>query len=451
MAGALLALTPGIIRRLARRAGFADALAAIGVLALVVIASSWWGTDPVIRGAATAVVSLSVIVGVEAAAQGRVARGLGLAPVVHLGRISYGTYLWHWPVIVILREVHPMSARSLFLVACLVATGIAALSFELLERPVRTWRPLDRHPLPVAFSGIATGLVAALVLVPALPDDGPRRVAPVTDSALTAHLTPVPADLDLGAIYLANTTEVTECVGQRVDVCTVHRGRGVHIMILGDSTMHALSPAFIEMAERHDLTLSLGTRPGCPWPADHYVLTPAIRASCKTLKEDLYARVIPALHPDVIFTMDSSNGPGRDVGREPDGPMEASYREAVLASVPRLAADAGAVVLIDPLPKDFVGNPRECLATARFVEQCRFRAFPGRTWMELLDREVAAATPGVRVLDIDDLACPMLPVCDAMVGGRVAWWDGQHLAHAYVVARSEDLYRRLVGEGILPP
>ena len=91
------------------------------------------------------------------------------------------------------------------------------------------------------------------------------------------------------------------------------------------------------------------------------------------------------------------------------------------------------------------------LGTARFVEQCSFQANHGLTWMERLDREAAAASPGVRVLDLDDLACPRLPVCDAMVAGRVVWWDGKHLAHDYVVARSEDLYRRLVGEGILPP
>ena len=122
-----------------------------------------------------------------------------------------------------------------------------------------------------------------------------------------------------------------------------------------------------------------------------------------------------------------------------------------MASVPKLKAASGAVVLVDPLPRNNIDNPRECLGTARFVEQCSFQANHGLTWMERLDREAAAASPGVRVLDLDDLACPRLPVCDAMVAGRVVWWDGKHLAHDYVVARSEDLYRRLVGEGILPP
>ena len=181
------------------------------------------------------------------------------------------------------------------------------------------------------------------------------------------------------------------------------------------------------------------------------MLNAEIRASCRKIKEDLYARVIPALHPDVIFAMDSSKGPGVDVSQQPREASASAYHDAIVASVPELAADADAVVLIDSLPKDYRSNPRECLATARFVEQCRFRANSEPTWTERLARTVADANPGVRTLDIDDWACPMLPVCDAMVAGRVAWWDGQHLAHDYVVARSEDLYRRLVGEGILPP
>ena len=451
LAGALLALTPGVIRRLARRVGLADAMAGVALMALMVVSSSWWRTGPIVRGVATTVAALVVIAGIEAAARGWLARGLGLAPVVYLGRISYGTYLWHWPVIVILREVRPMSVHSVFLVSCLVATGIAALSFELLERPVRTWKLLDRRPLPVAFSGLAVGVLAVLLLVPALPENGARRVAPVTDAAVTSHLTPVPDSLDLGAVYFANSRDFTECVGKAAEACTVHRGRGPHIMLLGDSTMHALVPAFKEMAEEHDLTLSLGTRPGCPWPAGIYVLNAEIRASCRKIKEDLYARVIPALHPDVIFAMDSSNGPGVDVSQQPRQATASAYHDAIVASVPELAADADAVVLIDSLPKDYTSNPRECLATARFVEQCRFQANTEPTWTETLARTVADANPGVRTLDIDDWACPMLPECDAMVGGKVVWWDGQHLAHDYVVARAEDLYRRLVGEGILPP
>lgn len=451
LAGALLALAPGVVRRLVGRVGLADVLAGAGMVGLLVISSSWWGADPIVRGVAAAVASLTVILGIEAAARGRVARGLGLAPVVHLGRISYGTYLWHWPVIVILREVHPMSARSLFLVASLVATGIAALSYEVIEQPVRTWRLLDRRPLPVALSGIATGLLAALLLVPALPDSGARRSAPASDEALTSHLTPVPPLLDTRAVWAANISDFTECVGKPAQDCTVHRGAGRHVLLLGDSTMHALIPAFVEMARRHDLTLSLGTRPGCPWPANHYVLTPEIKASCRAIKEDLYARVIPALHPDVILAMDAGPYPADDLSRQPGGSVPASYRRALLASVPKLVADAGTVVLVDPLPKDYVGNPLDCLATAQFVEQCRFSANAKPTWIEALDREAASSNPGVRVLDIDTWACPMLPVCDAMVANRVVWHDPQHLAHDYVVARSEDLYRRLVGEGILPP
>ncbi|MBL8454450.1 MAG: acyltransferase [Zoogloea sp.] len=63
-------------------------------------------------------------------------------PMVYLGTISYGTYLWHFPVIDFLMEHTPLHATNfyvfpLLLILTICATvPIAALSWELLEKHI---------------------------------------------------------------------------------------------------------------------------------------------------------------------------------------------------------------------------------------------------------------------------------------------------------------------------
>lgn len=457
LAGALLALAPGIILRLRRQRMAAEGLAVVALVALLAVASSAWSVGPIVRGVATALVALVLIAGTEAASGGPVARLVSLKPLVHLGRISYGTYLWHWPALVILREVRPMSDRSLFVVAAVLATALAALSFELVEQPVRTWRRLDRRPVPVALSGLLVGGLAAFLLVPGLPGAGGSvqpgsGPASTLDTALARHLTPVPPTFSSAEVWMANSPDFVTCVGQPAADCTVHRGNGPHILLMGDSTMHAVVSGFEELARRQDLTLSLGTRPGCPWPRGHYVLNADIQSACKELKEDLYTRVLPALRPDVVVLLDSGISADLDQADPADSPGAPAYRTAVLASVPQLAEFAGSVVMIDPLPKAApLLDPLECLSRALYVEQCRFVAPAGRSWMEELYREAAAIEPRASVLDLDRLACPTLPICEAMVDGRAVWWDGQHIARDFAATWADDLHRELAAIGVLPP
>jgi len=72
-------------------------------------------------------------------------------PFVWLGEVSFGIYLWHFPVLQNLL-VHwpdawntvPMSALALLLILA-ITLPIAALSFYLIERPIMGW---GKHPNP---------------------------------------------------------------------------------------------------------------------------------------------------------------------------------------------------------------------------------------------------------------------------------------------------------------
>ncbi len=85
-----------------------------------------------------------------------------LAPLQVLGRISYGVYLWHWPVYVALDEDDLDVGRwGLTAVRVAVTLVVAGLSYVLVEQPIRTgrvptfaWRVLGATGVAVVLVGV---------------------------------------------------------------------------------------------------------------------------------------------------------------------------------------------------------------------------------------------------------------------------------------------------------
>jgi peptidoglycan/LPS O-acetylase OafA/YrhL len=101
--------------------------------------------------APTAIAAALVIARVVSAQSSLLARGLDIAPLSGLGRVSYGFYLWHYPVIHIMlyaghesfgafygRFAHP----GLVMIAAtfLVSLGFTLLSWFVIEQPVMKWK-----------------------------------------------------------------------------------------------------------------------------------------------------------------------------------------------------------------------------------------------------------------------------------------------------------------------
>ena len=73
-----------------------------------------------------------------AAVDGPVASVLSIKPLVAVGMVSYGLYLWHWPVDVLLDEARTgLSGYALFALRIAVTGMIATASYFLVERPIR--------------------------------------------------------------------------------------------------------------------------------------------------------------------------------------------------------------------------------------------------------------------------------------------------------------------------
>jgi peptidoglycan/LPS O-acetylase OafA/YrhL len=75
--------------------------------------------------------------GREPASGLKVAGWLASAPARWLGRLSYSLYLWHWPVIVLMRWTVGLESGALVALAVLLSLSLATISYHLIENPVR--------------------------------------------------------------------------------------------------------------------------------------------------------------------------------------------------------------------------------------------------------------------------------------------------------------------------
>ena len=138
---------------------------------------------------------------------GFLARILSVTPLVWLGRISYGVYLWHWPLFALINADRTGLTGTALLTVRLAATiAVSAVSYVLVEQPIRTGRwpwPRTRPRIAISSAGAglgataAVGATAAFILVATIV---PTRTAVVPIVAIPtldpSALTSAPADAD---------------------------------------------------------------------------------------------------------------------------------------------------------------------------------------------------------------------------------------------------------------
>jgi len=88
-------------------------------------------------------------------------RALGWRPLAWVGLISYGLYLWHWPLIVWIRGSSDRLTLAQALLAVCATFAFAFLSFHLLEQPVRR----RQIPLLRGRGGWIALLVAPILMI----------------------------------------------------------------------------------------------------------------------------------------------------------------------------------------------------------------------------------------------------------------------------------------------
>jgi peptidoglycan/LPS O-acetylase OafA/YrhL len=172
----------------------------------------------------------AVLVAAVAHPKTGIGEALGVAPLRWVGERSYGIYLWHWPIIVLVAGVNARPSVGVVVGEAALVLAVAAISYKFVEQPIRTGslqRRLAKHPrryrLEVMGAG-ALGLAVAFAIL---------FVTPASLNPVSSYVSPPKAK---GATHpRQTTTTVSQQTGRKHEKqSALPPGR---ILALGDSVM----------------------------------------------------------------------------------------------------------------------------------------------------------------------------------------------------------------------
>ena len=163
------------------------ALGLVGLAGTLALTYAMTGTEAFdYRGGflLSALSAAAIVTSVVTVPDSPLGRVLSLRPMVWMGTVSYGAYLWHYPVFIELDGARTGLHGPVLLVARFAATfALAAASWYLVERPVmegRFWRSVQA----VGPALVALGVTVAVVVVGTVATD--VAAAPVRTAGLPA-------------------------------------------------------------------------------------------------------------------------------------------------------------------------------------------------------------------------------------------------------------------------
>jgi peptidoglycan/LPS O-acetylase OafA/YrhL len=456
--------------RWSRRTG--TLVAGVGVVGLLVLASGLLDLSISTRGILATVAALAAIAGVYAVPGSPVAWLLGRPTSAYLGKISYGTYLWHWPVILVLGQLFDVDAWVLALLAALVATGLAALSFSVYETPIRRSTWLAPRRWPTVLGGLTVSAVVAFALVPpVLQSDhvpavaGESGGAAVPSSVAAALDEPVP-DIDYEAVAADRGPDDQWCTPDSVDDCLMSEGSGGSgqktVVLVGDSQARMLAPAFEQLAEDHGFRLYVDIVSSCPWQDGLYNAWASgqNQDQCHEARDDFYRETLPQMDPDLVVATSLARSADRwephIVDRDGEsGDLDQLQLEATERTAD-LVADAGAPLVIIHSVMGTTGydsegpDPLDCLARAKTLGDCVVVPPLEKPTVDSFYDTVATTRDDVATIDINPFACPGAPLCLPVLDDTVVWRNHDHLTGDIGIAFRDDIWSALDDTGLLP-
>lgn len=255
------------------------------VLVLAALGARGQSPDVLFRGGLFVLCVLVAVVVVAAASweTNLVQRILSWEPLRRVGLISYGLYLWHWPIIVysnqLLLEVDPLVRMYIQVVASFI---VATLSYLFIERPIR------HHGLKV--------------LLPRFP-----RVSVVVGSAAAVSVIGAAVALPVGAAQEVVSGDVTSNIAYTAPPYI--SGETTRRALLLGNSIPASYARYYPKGTYPDLTVGSYTNPGCDlFPEARYrgKRPDPVNPDCEDWRDGL-TEGIAADKPDVVVVFVSQS------------------------------------------------------------------------------------------------------------------------------------------------
>jgi peptidoglycan/LPS O-acetylase OafA/YrhL/lysophospholipase L1-like esterase len=407
--------------------GVAGAAAAVAIWVLTTSLSSFpYAGGFFLIGLSVGAVILSAV----AAPHSIVPRALSVAPVRYVGRISYGLYIWHWPIFLWLDHARTgLEGYELFALRVAVTFGVSVVSFHLVERPIRMGTFVSQWR---AWLVVPAGVGVVLVAIVAATT-GTSAVASTAPPPITATTTPGPPT-------------------------SVAGGPPVRVLLFGDSVALTLGLGLGEsnVQDRYGYVLEdkgilgcgvvdgpqvelMGARDDTPSACNGSPLTPGEPDADQPWPYQ-WQRAIYEVRPNVVVLL---AGRWEVVDREYDGTWTnilnrtyAAYVKRQLNAASQLVTSTGAHMVFLTAPCTDEGEQPD---GAPWPEDnpARLAVF------NRLVRQVAAEHPTTdSVVDLNAAACPKGKFASSVDGQVIRQSDGVH----FTVAGGQVLAPKLMPE-----
>ncbi|MGO4575726.1 acyltransferase family protein [Cupriavidus sp. 2TAF22] len=289
LTGALLAT---VVVSGPRRAIVADTMELAGVAMIIAPVLMYTDSTP-FPGAFALPPTIGAALIIAAFGRGRlVAPMLKSRPMAGIGLISYGLYLWHWPILVFARTAKP-SDDNKFIFASLLATLLCAvISYHYVEKPIRTKAAApatkDVYALFLAFT-TSMLVVVAIGASPFVKDYRYSAFAQIRKALYSGGKAQVIAHIEDEEAYYLDTLNLNydgesgdydpaqdsrwtcsydyDNSPERILRCLTSQAKRHNVLVMGDSvgrdTLHALQRGFpaLNFIMLHQSSCPPGDRP----------------------------------------------------------------------------------------------------------------------------------------------------------------------------------------------
>ena len=246
--GILLALVWPWIQRLRQAVPLLELLGVAALVGTVLLFRQMQEFNPTLYRGGDLAAAFCFVVLLAAVAHPRTGIGeaLGVAPLRWVGERSYGIYLWHWPIIVLVAGVNARPSVGIVVGEAALVLAVAALSYKFVEQPIRTGsrqRRLAQHPrryrLEVMGAG-ALGLVTAFAIL---------FVTPASLNPVSSYVSPPKARGATDHRQTTTTAKVSQQTRHKLkQQPSLPPGR---ILALGDSVMLGCSSELKRALHHH--------------------------------------------------------------------------------------------------------------------------------------------------------------------------------------------------------
>lgn len=386
--------------------------------------------------------------------------------LVRFDAISYGMYLWHWPILIC---YHAYRGHEAGRVDFAGAVGVLILAYVLTLLTTSTLRV----PLRAAASrGTATQVVAILVAI--IIGGGPAA-AGASLITLSSHVAltacsgaaaldpekPECADFHrhdswmppAGIIPLEATRATDEATrsgcwsanaADEFNICSIGDPAGeMRFLALGDSHMAMYTDALDAIGRERGWNIQLASRGHCRWiddSAKDVDMTAILHTRCTNWRESAEA-VVARGEYDAILTTNASFT--SLVTPEGVDPLEFETDNILKAWGVRPDPQNTPIVVIRDNPRVLSSVQKPCLGNtealvAGFCSTPREDAIADTGYEAAVERD-----PNARMIDLNDYICGP-EACNPVVGGVYVYRDNAHMTRTFVETLTPYLERELV-------